>query len=199
MKYIKKLYDWVLSLADKSHGDLALFLLAFAESSCFPIPPDPLMIALILGNRKKFLWFAIICTAASVLGGILGYYIGYALWDLTQDFFFNYVPGFSPEAFDHIKTKYDKHSFLIVFTSGFTPIPYKLFTISSGVFKIPLAGFIIASIAGRASRFFLVACLIGKFGEKIKNFIDKYFNTLTIVFTILIILGFVVSKFILTH
>ncbi len=196
MKLLRKLYDWILTWADKPFGGIFLFFLSFIEACVFPLPPDPLLIALVLGHRKKFLKFAALCTVGSVLGGLFGYFIGYQLWHLTSEFFFNYVfPANSDILFDKLQVSYNKHSFGIVFISGFTPIPYKIFTISSGVFKIPIFGFIIASIIGRGTRFFLVSALVAKYGNHIKNFIDKYFNILTIAFTIAIIAGFFAIKF----
>jgi membrane protein YqaA with SNARE-associated domain len=204
MKILRNLYDWVLHFANTPHGAAALFLLAFAESSIFPIPPDALLIALVLGAQTKAFRFAAICTLGSILGALAGYGLGHFLWWTPSNeftgiaqFFFNNIPGFTVEAFNNIQKMYDEYNFWIVFTAGFTPIPYKLITISSGAFNINMAIFIIASIISRGARFFLVAFLIWKFGPQIKSFIDKYFNWLAIVFTVLLIGGFVVIKYIL--
>ncbi len=197
MKTLKKLYDWVLHWADTPYGPLALFLLAFAEASFFPVPPDALLIALALGSQKKAFRFAGISTLGSVLGAILGYSIGYYIWWNNPNefsnvalFFFNKVPGFDKQLFYHVKQLYDKWNFWVIFTAGFTPIPYKVFTISGGAFQINFFFFLLASIISRAGRFFLVAFLIWRFGESIKSFIDKYFNLLAIAFTVLLIGGF---------
>jgi membrane protein YqaA with SNARE-associated domain len=202
LKLVRKLYDWVLHWAETPYGPIALFLLAFAESSVFPIPPDALLIALVLGASAKAFKFALNCTIASVLGALLGYAIGYYLWwnsasefSSVAHFFFNNVPGFSEKAFFDVKKLYDEFDFWIVFTAGFTPIPYKVITISSGAFDINLFVFIIASIVSRGARFFLVAFLIWKFGPTIKSFIDKYFNWLAVAFTVLLIGGFVLIKY----
>jgi len=204
MKYIRQLYDWVLHWADTSYGPAALFALAFAEASFFPIPPDALLIALVLGSQKKAFKFAAYCTAASVAGALLGYSIGYFIWwqnpnefSSVANFFFNNIPGFTTNLFDKVRTLYETWDFWIIFTAGFTPIPYKVFTISSGAFQISLPMFILASIISRAGRFFLVAFLIWKFGEQIKNFIDKYFNALAVLFTVLLVGGFVAIKYLL--
>jgi len=197
IKYLRRLYDWVLSWAHHPMGGIALLFLAFIESSVFLIPPDPLLIGLTLGKRSHWLRFAVTCTVGSVLGGLFGYFIGYQLWDWTSDFFFNHMPGFTPEAFEKMKAYYDQYKFWIVFTSGFTPIPYKLFTISSGVFHISLIGFTVASACGRALRFFLVAFLVGRYGEPIHNFIDRYFGILTYAFVAALIGGVYVVKFLL--
>ncbi len=202
MKFIRRLYDWVLSWAESPYGAVALFVLAFAESSFFPVPPDALLIALVLGSTKKAFKYAAICTVASISGALLGYAIGHFVWwtpsnEFTgvANFFFNNVPGFTHELFFKIQHMYEKYDFWIIFTAGFTPLPYKVFTISSGAFNINLIMFFIASIVSRGARFFLVAFLIWKFGPAIKTFIDKYFNWLAIAFTILLVGGFVVIKY----
>lgn len=202
MKYIRKLYDWVLSWAYTPYGAIALFILAFAESSFFPISPDVLLIALVLGARKKAFRFALICTAGSISGAILGYLIGHYLWWTTGNefssvagFFFSNFPGFTEEMFFRIQQLYSYYNFWIVFAAGFTPLPYKVFTVSAGAFNINFPLFMIASIIGRGARFFLVSALIWKYGPPIKSFIDKYFNLLAILFTILLIGGFVLINF----
>ena len=202
MKYIRKLYDWVLHWAETPYGPWVLFILAFAEASFFPIPPDALLIALVLGARKKAFRFAALCTTGSVLGALLGYSIGHFVWwnapnefSSMANFFYANIPGFNEKIFFNVKELYDKWNFWIIFTAGFTPIPYKVFTISAGAFNINLLLFLIASIASRAGRFFIVSFLIWKFGEQIKSFIDKYFNLLAIVFTVLLIGGFVAIKY----
>ena len=185
MKFMRNIYDWILHWSKTPYGPLALFILAFTESSFFPIPPDALLIALALGVKSKSFYFATICTAASVLGALLGYGIGYFVWwDGLNEFsevalfFFNNVPGFTEELFFQVKALYDEWNFWIIFTAGFTPIPYKVFTVTGGAFDVNLVLFIIASVVGRAGRFFLVSYLIWKYGEHIKGFIDKYFNWL---------------------
>ncbi|MFC2157278.1 YqaA family protein [Acidobacteriota bacterium] len=195
MKIFKKLYDWVLHWAETPYGPLALFLLAFAESSFFPVPPDVLLIALCLGAIKKSWKFAFYASLASVIGGGLGYLIGFGLWPSVDTFFFRYIPGFSPEVFETVLKSFEQYGFLYVFTAGFTPIPYKIFTISSGVFKMNFALFMLASALSRSLRFFLVAWLFFKFGPTIKVFIDKYFNWLAIAFMFLLVGGFLAIKF----
>lgn len=192
---VKRLYDWVLSWGNSKWGALALFVLAFAESSFFPIPPDVLLIALCLGAVKRSFRFALICLVGSILGAAGGYAIGYYLWQNTAgeytalaNWFFAHV--FTEESFLQVKGLYDEYDFWIVFTAGFTPLPYKLFTISGGLFKIDLVMFFVASIVSRGLRFFLIAGLIWKFGAPIKTFIEKYFNLLAILFTVLLIGGF---------
>jgi membrane protein YqaA with SNARE-associated domain len=204
MKLLRNLYDWVLHWSETRYGPAALFLLAFAEASFFPIPPDALLIALVLGLQKKAFKFAAICLAGSVLGAVLGYAIGHFLWWTPSNeftgiagFFFNNIPGFTQNAFYDIQQLYVKHDFWIIFTAGFTPLPYKVITISSGAFNINILMFIVASVISRGARFFLVAALIWKFGPAIKEFIDKYFNWLAIAFTVLLIGGFVAIKYLI--
>ena len=195
--WVRRLYDWVLHWAETPYGPGALAILAFAEASFFPIPPDPLLMALCLGASRKALRFAAITTVASVLGGVLGYLLGAGAWHLLADFFYTYVPGVTPEAFEGIRDFYNRYDFWAVFLAGLTPIPYKVFTLSAGVFSINFPVFLLASVVSRGLRFFLVAGLIYRFGPPISRFIDRYFNLLTWVFGALIILGFLVIEFVL--
>lgn len=195
MNVVKRLYDWVLSWSESKWGVLALFVLAFAESSFFPVPPDVLLIALCIGATAKSFRFAAVCLAGSVLGAMTGYAIGSLAWQTPAgeftalaNFFFDHV--FSLEQFNEVKELYDKYDFWIVFTAGFTPLPYKLITITGGLFAINFPMFVVASIISRGLRFFLFAALIWKFGAPIKAFIDKYFNILAILFTVLLIGSF---------
>lgn len=196
------LYDWVLSWAHSPFGERALFVLALAESSFFPVPPDVLLIALVLGKRETWLRLAILCSIASVIGGLAGYAIGHFLWYSGDSFssiamfFFNNIPGFTIESFNAVSKLYDVYSFWIVFTAGFTPIPYKIITITAGVANINVSIFIVASVISRSLRFFLVAWLIFKFGESINAFINKWFNVLSIAFVVLLIGGFYVLKYV---
>ena len=200
---LRKLYKWVLHWAQTPYGIIALFILSFAEASFFPIPPDILLIALALGCRTHSLKFALICSIASILGAIAGYGIGHYLWwngDIYSEiahFFFNNVPGFTEDLFLRIQSQYEQHGFLIVFTAGFTPIPFKVFTISSGAFNIPMTLFILASSISRSARFFLISYLIWKYGDKIKGFIDRCFNLLTILLVFILIGSYFLIYFVL--
>jgi len=195
--WIRRLYDWVLHWAETPYGPAALFVLAFAESSFFPIPPDPLLIALCLGAPARSLRFATICTVGSVLGGMVGYGIGAGAWHMVDQWFFAYVPGVTPEAFEMVRGMYDRWDFWAVFIAGLTPIPYKVFTLSGGVFEINFATFVVASVLSRGMRFFVVAALIYRFGPPIARFIDKYFDLLAVAFVVLLVGGFVVIKYVL--
>lgn len=194
---LRRLYDWVLHWAETPYGAPALFALALAESSFFPIPPDPLLVALCLGVPALSMRFAATATLASVVGGIIGYGIGAGAWHLLQDWFFAYVPGVSPESFTNVQSLYDRYDFWAVFLAGLTPIPYKVFTLSSGVFSINFGVFVIASVLSRGLRFFVVAGLIYRFGQPITRFIDRYFNLLAVAFGILLVGGFLLIEFLL--
>lgn len=189
----KRLYDWVLHWAETPYAMPALFVLAFCESSFFPIPPDVLLIALAISIPKRSFRYALACSVASVLGGALGYLIGYKFMELAGIpilEFYGYM-----DQFIRLKELFQAYDFWVVGMAGFTPIPYKVFTITSGACSIDFLRFMIASVVSRSARFFLVATLIFFFGEPIKGFIDKYFNLLSIVFFALIVLGFVVIKY----
>lgn len=192
---LRRLYDWVLSWAATPHGPAALAALAFAESSFFPVPPDPLLIALCLGAPARSLRFAATATVASVVGAMVGYLIGFGAWSATGDFFFRYVPGITPAAFERVRSLYDAYDFWAVFVAGFTPIPYKVFTLSAGVFSISFPVFVLASVLSRGARFFLVAALIRRYGPPVKAFIDRYFNILTWVFAALLVGGFLLVRY----
>ena len=187
----------MLHWAETPYGPIALFLLALAESSFFPIPVDPLLIALCLGAIKKSWRFAFITSLASVLGGMIGYLIGFGFWELADSFFFTYVPGFSESLFERVMANFNEYGFWYVFAAGFTPIPYKVFTIASGVFKLNFILFLVASTISRSLRFFAEAALFRFFGPGIKKFIDRYFNLLAFLFFILLFGGFVIVKYIL--
>lgn len=190
----RRLYDWVLSFAHRKHSTTALFLLSFAESSFFPIPPDVLLGPLCLGNRRKSLWFATVTTIASVLGAIVGYAIGWGAWEMVSEYMFRYVPSFTPENFAKVERWYEAWGVWVLFAAAFTPIPFKVFTIAGGVFHQPLGLFILVSLVGRAARFFLVAGVFWWVGPRAVPFIDKYFNLLCVIFVLLLIGGFAVLK-----
>jgi len=197
MKFIRVIYDWVLSWSEKPSGPTALGVMSMTEASFFPIPPDVLLIPMALGNRDKAIRFAIICSVCSIFGAMIGYGIGHFIWWAEPgqftgfaQFFFDHIPGFTILAFSKIQTLYEKWNFWIIFTAGFTPIPFKLFTISAGAFKINFVAFVLASLVGRSARFFIVSGLIKKYGEPIHAFIDNYFNILAIALTLLLFGGF---------
>lgn len=195
MKWIRQLYDWVIRWSDSKHSQKALFLIALVEACVFPIPPDVLLIAMGVGASKKSFRFALICLTGSLLGGLIGYAIGHALWSGLSDFFFAYVPGFTPEIFNKVSGVFHENAFMAVFLAGFTPIPYKVFTIAAGAAEIPLWIFLIASLSSRGLRFFAISAALYFVGPTVKQWIDRYFNLITIIFGVLLIGGFVLIKF----
>lgn len=189
---LKKLYEWVLKWADTPYGGWALFILAFSESSFFPIPPDVLLIALAVGKPKKALKFALICSIGSVLGGIVGYLIG---WQFMAVMGHKIIAFYGlTEKVTTIASLYNQYNAWAVGIAGFTPIPYKVFTITAGAFRINFLIFLLASTVSRSARFFIVGGLIFMFGPRIQVFIDKYFNILAIAFTVLLIASFFLIK-----
>jgi len=196
MHLVRRLYDWVLHWAETPYGGPALFLLALVESSVFPVPPDVLLIALCIALPSRAWHYALLASAGSVLGGLIGYGIGWGAWPLLNTFFFDYIPGFTPAVFERVQGLFAEYDFWVVFTAGFTPIPYKVITIGSGVFNINLLVFFVASLTSRSLRFFLVAWLLHRYGAGMREFIDRYFNLLSIVFVLLLIGGFLLLKYV---
>lgn len=199
--YHRRLYDWVLHWADTPYGAPALFVLAFAESSFFPVPPDVLLAPLVLGNRTRWFRFALACSLASVLGGTLGYAIGLTVWSqIDQTVYGWHVPGVTQENFHTAAAWYGEYNFWIIFAAGFTPLPYKVFTISAGMFFkdagfSPFLIFLVASTASRSARFFLVAGLMARLGPQIVPLLDKYFNWACVLFVVLLIGGFAAIRY----
>ncbi len=195
MRLLRKLYDWVLHWADTPYGIWVLFALAFSESSFFPIPPDVLLIALCIARPDRALFYAFISTVGSITGGIFGYLIGHFLFkEVGQPIIELYG---AMDKYLWIQDKFETYDFVSIFAAALTPIPYKVFTIAAGAFKINFWIFLAASVMGRATRFFIVGGLIRICGERIKGFIDRYFNLCTVIFTILLIVGFIVLKYVL--
>ena len=189
---LRKTYDWVLHWASTRHAVPALFLLAFTESSFFPIPPDVLLLAMCVAVPKRSFQFALICSVASVLGGMFGYLLGWQFMDLVGHRIVDFY-GFQPQ-FDKIGHWYNEYHAWAVAAAGFTPLPYKVFTIAAGMFEVNFPIFVMASLASRSARFFILAALIWKFGPKVKELIDRYFNMLPIVFFAGLVLGFIILK-----
>ena len=192
MRIHRRAYEWLLHWAYTPYGPLALFILAFTESSFFPVPPDVLLIALAIGATSKSFRFASICTVGSVFGGMFGYFIGMMFFELIGVKILDFY-GFL-DKFAVVKEMYLRYAAWIVGIAGFTPRPYKVFTIAAGTFGMNFPVFVVVSSLSRGARFFIVSALIWKFEKGIKNFIDTYFNLLSILFVILLILGFVIVK-----
>ena len=193
--WVRGVYDWVLGWTDHKYGSVALFVLAVVESSFFFIPPDVLLIALCVGRPRRSFHFAAICTVGSVLGGIVGYLIGYQLFELIGRPILDLYGA--QETFARVGELYRENLVASLGVAGFTPIPYKVFTIAAGAFKVAIVPFILISTVSRGARFFLVAGMIRIWGVKIRDFIDRYFNLLTIGLVVAVILGFVILKYVL--
>ena len=184
MEILRDLIAWTTGWAATPYGGVALFAIAFAESSFFPVPPDVLLIPLALAKTSWALLFAAVATAGSTAGGILGYYIGdKGGRPLLQRFF-------KPEKVALVQGYYRRYDVWAVGMAGFTPIPYKLFSISAGAFGLDLKRFVLASMVGRGGRFFLVGLAILVFGEPVKAFLDEYFDLAVVAFAVLFIGGF---------
>ena len=203
MNWLRRLYDWVLSWASSPYAVPVLFTVSFVESSFFPIPADPLLIALILGLRQRAFYYAFICTAGSVFGGIFGYFVGSFLWwtetmefSSIATFFFTYVPGFTEQLFYNIQAQYESYNFVVIFTAAFTPIPYKVFSISAGAFDINFLTFVVASILGRGLRFYGITVVLWYFGRPVKKIIDKYFDLLAILLLLISIISYIIIVYI---
>ena len=190
---IRPLYDWTMRQAEGPYALAALFAVSFVESSIFPIPPDILMIPMILAQPHRAWLIALVCTVASVLGGLGGYAIGALAMDqvgLPILEFYGKV-----EKFDEFAAMFNEHGALAVLFAGVTPFPYKVITIASGATGLDLFTFTWASVVARALRFFLIAALLWKFGPVIRRFIEERLGLLTIVFFVLLIGGFVAIKY----
>jgi membrane protein YqaA with SNARE-associated domain len=190
---LRRIYDWVIHWSKTPYGGVALFLLAVAESSFFPIPPDVLLIALCIGRPKQSLRFAALCTIGSVLGGLIGYGIGLFAFDSIGQALLNTYDS-QGKVFNEVRHLYDTWGFWGVLVAAITPIPYKVFTIASGVFKFSFVQFLLASILGRSFRFCLVGGLILWGGPRLQIWIDKYFDWLCWGFLVALVLGFLVFK-----
>jgi len=192
---MRRLYDWVLHWADTPYGTPALFVIAFMESSFFPIPPDVLQIALSAGKPKRSFYYATITLIGSITGAFLGYFIGFALWEALHGVFIPYL--FSQKTFDDVQKLYADNAFWAIFTAAMTPIPYKVFTIAAGVGQISLLTLLFASIVGRGMRFYLVALFLWLFGPVVRNWLEKYFEIIAVAFAVLLIGGFVLIKYVM--
>ena len=190
---IRALYDWTLRMADHRHALWVLAFVSFIESSVFPIPPDVLMIPMILARPSRAWLIATVALVSSVLGGLLGYAIGaFAYQEIGQPILAALGKGDAMEAFS---TRFNDFGFWAVLTAGVTPFPYKVITIMSGWTGMPLFTFVATSILARALRFFLVAALLWKFGAPIRDFIERRLGLLTILFVVLLFGGFYATRF----
>lgn len=191
-QFVRKIYDSVFHLSKENGAIYWLFAIAFIESSFFPIPPDVMLIPMILAAPKKAWSIAGVATMGSVIGAYLGYAIGFYFFQLIAEPLLNFY-GYL-EKFNSFKDLYNQYGAWIVFGAGITPFPYKIITIASGVVHMNLIVFTIASIIARGMRFFLVAWLLKKYGETMREFIEKNLGWLSILFLLLLIGGFAVIK-----
>lgn len=192
---LRRLYDVCMEWVSGKYGVWALFLIAFVESSFFPIPPDVFLIAMCVAAPALSFRYAAVCSLASVMGGVMGYALGFWFMDgLGMPIIEWYGLG---EKYLLVQEYFKKYDIWILGTAGFTPIPYKLFTITAGFIQSNFISFVVVSLVARSARFFLVAALIYRYGPSIQRFIDRYFNLLTIAFIALLAAGFVVVKLVL--
>ncbi|MEZ5316566.1 MAG: VTT domain-containing protein [Vicinamibacterales bacterium] len=192
-RWLRSLYDWTMRWAESPWSVTALFLIALAESSFFPIPPDVLLIAIVAGATRRWFSGALVCTAGSLVGAMLGYYIGAALMATVGQSIIDFYNAQGP--WDLVRTWYQSDSGMwFVLIAAFTPVPYKVATIAAGATGMPFVPFLLVSSIGRAGRFFLVAGLLRVFGPAIRAYIEKHFDMMALLFAALLIGGFLVLK-----
>jgi len=191
---IERLYHWMMGMAGHEKAPHALFWIAFVESSVFPIPPDIMLIPMVLAQRAKAWVYATIATVGSVIGGMAGYAIGYYLFEYLGEPILN-LYGYA-QKYGEISVLFDTWGPWILIAKGWTPFPYKVLTIAAGVFKMSFGPFILASIVARAMRFYLVAGLLYGFGEPIRDFIERRLSLVTTAFVVLLVGGFVAVRYV---
>jgi len=187
MGWINKLYRWGLNWSGTRYGPWALFTCAFLDACCLPLPTPAFFVALMLLNTSRAYKYALYGTLGTLFGSFLGYAIGHFAWlnasgnfTVVAQFMFNNVPGFSVEFYDKIKLLYDQWDFWILFVAALIPVPYKIFSISSGVFDINIIVFSIATLLSQGIKFFLMALLITKIGERAKKILEYNFKPIAI-------------------
>ncbi|MGH6931730.1 MAG: YqaA family protein, partial [Dongiaceae bacterium] len=188
-------YDWIMALAHGPKALPALAVVAFAESSFFPIPPDAKIIPMVLAEPRRAWWIAGVATAASVIGGIAGYAIGYYLYETVGQWLIAFYGH--QDSFDDFRAAYNEWGLWIILIKGLTPIPYKIVTIASGVAGFSFSLFVLASILTRGLRFFLVAGLLRLYGAPIRDFIERRLTLVTTLFILLIVAGFLVTRYLI--
>jgi len=194
MLMLRRIYARVLGLAGSPHAGWWLAAISFAESSVFPIPPDALLVPMALARPERAMRLAAICTVASVAGGLLGYLIGYALFDLLARpllAFYHYS-----DAFDAFRARFAANGVYLILLKGLLPIPFKIVTIASGVAEVNLAAFTAACLVTRGARFFLVAALIRRFGDPVRSFIEQRLVLVTSIAALFVVLGFVALRYV---
>ncbi|UCF10452.1 MAG: DedA family protein [Candidatus Bipolaricaulota bacterium] len=193
LKWFRRLYDWVLSWAESRYATLALTIHATTESFIFPIPVDPLLMALSLSKPRRALYFAFIASLFSVLGGLVGYAIGLWAYEAIGS---RIIAAFhAQETFLTLQTRFNEYTFWAIMAAGLTPLPFKVFTIAAGACSVSMGPFLVGAVVSRSVRFFAVAGLIRIFGPAIKEKIDRYFDLFSVIFIALLIGGFLVLKY----
>ncbi len=191
--WLRSLYNTIMVWLESPYGIYILFLIAFVESSFFPIPPDVFLIALCIALPKRSFFYAAICSVGSVFGGAFGYALGF--WAM-ESVGMRVVEFYGmAEKYELVQHLYQQWDVLAIFAAGFTPLPYKLFTITAGGFHLNFITFILVSILARSARFFIVAFLFFTWGAPVKKYIDKYFNLFSVAFLVLLVAGFVVVTY----
>jgi membrane protein YqaA with SNARE-associated domain len=190
---LRRFYDWTMRLAAGPNAIWAMALVSFVESSVFPIPPDVLMIPMVLADRRRAWWIATVCTIASVLGGFLGYAIGYELFDTVGQRILEFYGAM--DRYAAVKDTFDRWGAWFIIVKGMTPIPYKIVTIFSGAVHFDLLQFTVSSLISRSIRFFLLAALLWQFGEPIRDFIERRLTFVTTVFAAFLVGGFLIVRY----
>jgi len=192
-RWLRSLYDWTMHWADTPQSTAALFLIALAESSFFPIPPDVLLIAIVASNARRWAQAALVCSAGSLVGAVVGYWIGWAFMTTLGQRIVDFYSA--QEAWDQVVALYNgPWGLWFLAGAAFTPIPYKVATIAAGATHLPLAPFLVISLVGRAGRFFLVAGILRVFGSRIRTTLERNFDLAALAFFVLLVGGFLVLR-----
>lgn len=189
---LRRLYDWTMRMAAHRLAERYLAFVSFIESVIFPIPPDVMLIPMVLAHRDRYLRFATICTVASVLGGIGGYLIGFGLFDVIGKPIVSFY-GYE-QALEQARSSFDEYGWMIVIGGGLTPLPFKVVTIASGAMELDLTTFVLAALVSRGARFYIVSILLRMFGGPIRTLIEERFGLMTTLFFVLLVGGFLAIK-----
>ena len=193
LNVLRRLYNWTLSLAAHRRAVPALALISFTESSFFPIPPDVVLIPMVLAARARAFFIAAVCTISSVLGGIAGYAIGFFLYETIGRPLLDFY-GYT-DRFADFQGHYNEWGLLIVFAAGLTPLPYKVFTIASGVTGLGLVPFIAGSLISRGLRFYVIAFLLWRYGSPIRTFVESNLKVVATIFMVTLFAGFMILRY----
>lgn len=195
--FLRRIYDWVIRASNSRWAFAVLVFVALTEPVFFPIPPEVVLMTMSFSRPKRALFYTAVSSLFTLLGGVISYLIGKFFWDATQDFFFKYV--FSQELFKKASEVYDKNAFIAIFTIGFTPLPDKVFLISAGIFSVNFPVFLISYGLSRAIRYLIVAVPIFFFGDRVRGFIERHFNTVTMALGILLVIVFLFVRYFIAN